>query len=83
VGWLIGIGPEAVLLVPLVVDRSRHRLEQLGYRAPVVRMLFGTVCLANALLLLAVLASLISGHEHSGGQLLLKALTVWATSSRA
>src|SRR6266542_3611200 len=34
-GWLIGIGPEAVLLVPLVVDRSRHRLEQLGYRAPV------------------------------------------------
>ncbi len=79
--WLIGLGPEAALLVPLVIDSSRHRLEARGYRPAVVRLLFGTVSLVNAFLLVSVLASLISGHEHSGGQLLLKALTVWATNA--
>ena len=33
--------------------------------------------LANALLLLAVIASLIHGSEKSGAQLLLKTITVW------
>jgi hypothetical protein len=79
--WLVGIGPEAVLLLPLVVDRLRHALERAGYRSIVARTLFGVVSLTNALLLVAVLASLISGHEKSGGQLLLKALTVWATNA--
>jgi hypothetical protein len=80
-GWLVGIGPEAVLLLPLVVDRLRHWLERIGYRSTVARALFGVVSLTNTLLLVAVLASLISGHEKSGGQLLLKALTVWATNA--
>jgi hypothetical protein len=38
------------------------------------------ISLANALLLLAVLGSLIRGDEKSGAQLLLKALTVWGTN---
>jgi hypothetical protein len=79
--WLIGIGPEAVLLVPLVDDRLRGRLERGGRRRMWVIVLFTVVSLANALLLVAVLASLISGHERSGGQLLLKALTVWSTNA--
>jgi hypothetical protein len=43
-------------------------------------MLLGVVSLANATLLVAVLASLILGDETSGGQLLLKAITVWSTN---
>ena len=79
--WLIGIVPETVLLVALVFDRSRHRLERLGHRTAVTVALFGVVSFVNALLLLAVIASLVSGHERSGGQLLLKALTVWSTNT--
>jgi hypothetical protein len=78
---LIGILPEAVLLVLLVVDRSRQRLERLGYGRTVSFALFGVVSLANALLLVALLASLISGHERDGGQLLFKALIVWTTNA--
>jgi hypothetical protein len=79
-GWLVGIVPEAVLLVPLVFDRSRHGLERMGYRAHVTFALFGVISLVNALLLVAVLASLFSGQEHSGGQLLVKSTPVWATN---
>jgi hypothetical protein len=79
--WLVGIGPEAVLLVPLVDDRLRARLDRAGKRRMWIIVLFGVVSLMNSLLLVAVLASLISGHERSGGQLLLKALTVWSTNA--
>ena len=45
-----------------------------------VLLLLGLVSVANGLLLLAVLASLVRGDEKSGGQLLLKAITVWGTN---
>ena len=79
--WLIGVGPETVLLVPLMNDRLRHRLERSGHRRLWALALFGVMTLANALLLVAVLASLISGHERSGGQLLVKAGIVWSTNT--
>jgi uncharacterized membrane protein len=79
--WLVCIVPEAVLLVPLVNDRLRRRLDRSGRREAAVLALFSVISLTNALLLVAVLASLISGHERSGGQLLLKALTLWATNT--
>jgi hypothetical protein len=79
--WLIGVGPESVLLFALVNDRIRHRLEDHGHRRAVGITLFGVMSLVNTLLLVAVLASLISGHEHSGGQLLLKAGIVWSTNT--
>ncbi|MGB2952403.1 MAG: hypothetical protein WBB74_03285 [Gaiellaceae bacterium] len=78
--WLTPVGPEVVLLVPLAWNRSRRRLEQLGHRRTVALALLGVVSLANALLLLAVVASLVSGKEKSGAQLLLKAITVWGTN---
>lgn len=78
--WLIGIGPEAALLVPLGFDRPRHRLEQLGHRRTVALALFAVVSAATAVQLVAVVASLVQGSNRSGGQLLLEALTVWGTN---
>jgi hypothetical protein len=78
--WLIPIVPEVLLLIPLAWQRPRRRLEQMGQRRTVALMLLGVVSLANALLLVAVIASLIRGNETSGGQLLLKSITVWATN---
>ena len=78
--WLISVGPELALLIPLVWQRPRRRLEQLGHRRTVALALLGVVSLANGILLIALLASLIQGNEKSGGQLLLKAVTVWSTN---
>ena len=78
--WLIPIGPEALLLVPLAWHRPRRRLEQLGLRREAALALLGLVSLANSLLLVAVIASLVRGDEKSGAQLLLKAVIVWGTN---
>jgi hypothetical protein len=79
--FLIGLVPEAGLLVLVVVDRSREWLDRLGYTRIAGLVLFGVVSLANALLLVALVASLLSGHERDGGQLLFKALVVWTTNT--
>jgi hypothetical protein len=78
--WLVCVGPEAALLVPLAFDRPRHRLEQTGRRRMVALSLLGVVELTNAFLVGALIVSLVHGDEKSGGQLLLKAMTVWATN---
>jgi hypothetical protein len=78
--WLISVGPEVALLVPLAWQQSRRRLEQLGKRRIVALGLLGVVSFTNGLLLIALLASLVGGHEKSGGQLLLKATTIWGTN---
>lgn len=78
--WLIPIVPEVLLLLPLAWRRPRRRLEQLGHRRTVALTLLAVVSLANVVLLVAVIASLIRGNETSGGQLLLKSITVWTTN---
>src|SRR5947209_129587 len=78
--WLISVPPELALLIPLAWDRPRHRLEQLGLRRMVALALIGVISLTNALLLVALIGSLVKGKETSGAQLLLKAVTVWATN---
>jgi hypothetical protein len=78
--WLVPVAPELLLLVALVGTRPRERLEQLGVRREVTLSLLGLVGAANAFLLFSVIASLISGKETSGAQLLLKAVTVWTTN---
>ena len=78
--WLIPVVPELLLLVPLAWQRPRRRLEQLGHRRTVAIGLLAVVSFANAVLLLAVIASLVRGDEKSGAQLLLKAVTVWTTN---
>jgi hypothetical protein len=78
--WLTPVTPEVVLLVPLAWHRPRRRLEQAGLRREVALALLFVVSLANVLLVVAVVASLIEGDERSGAHLLLKAVTVWAAN---
>ena len=78
--WLISVPPELALLIPLAWNRPRHRLEQLGLRRMVSLALLGVISLTNALLLIALIGSLLKGKETSGAQLLLKAVTVWGTN---
>ena len=78
--WLIPIGGELALLIPLAWHRPRRQLEQMGHRRTVALALLALISFANALLLLAVIASLVRGDEKSGAQLLLKAIIVWGTN---
>jgi hypothetical protein len=78
--WVIPVGAELALLLPLAFERPRRRLEEIGHRRTAALALISVVSLANALLLLALLASLLGGHEQSGGELLLKGMTVWGTN---
>ena len=78
--WLLPVLPELVLLVPLAWHRPRRHLEQLGLRRTAALTLLALVSLANALLVFAVVASLVRGTEKSGAQLLLKAGTAWTTN---
>jgi hypothetical protein len=78
--WLVPGAPELALLIPLAWSRRRHALEQTGRRRMAALTLLGLMSAANALLLVAVIASLVHGDEKSGAQLLVKAITVWATN---
>ena len=42
--------------------------------------MLGVISLDNGVALVALIGSLISGHENSGGQLLLKGTTIWGTN---
>jgi hypothetical protein len=78
--WVLPVGPEVVLLVLLWWRRPHRRLVQLGLRRTVALALLGVVSAANALLVFALIASLVRGQETSGGELLLKAGTLWSTN---
>jgi hypothetical protein len=78
--WLVCVLPEVALLIPLAWQGPRHRFEQLGKRRMVALALLSVISLTNALLVVALIASLVQGDEKSGGQLLLKAVTVWGTN---
>ena len=78
--WLVPVAPEGTLLVLLAWRRPRRQLQQLGLRRTVAIAQLGLISLGNALLLVAVLASLIEGNEKSGAQLLLKAFTLLGTN---
>jgi hypothetical protein len=77
---LLVIIPEVVLLVPLVSDRLSDQFNLLGHRAMVTIVLLGVISFGTGLLLLALLGSLVSGGEQSGGQLLAKGLIIWSTN---
>jgi hypothetical protein len=78
--WLIAVVPEAALLLLLAWSVPRHRLEQMGKRRTVALALVGVITAANVLALGALIASLLSGHEKSSGELLLKGATIWGTN---
>jgi hypothetical protein len=78
--WLIAVVPEAALLLALSGSLPRHRLEQMGLRRTVALVLVGVITAADAFALVALTASLLTGHEKSGGELLLKGATIWGTN---
>ena len=78
--WLVAIVPELVLLVSLAWDSMRSRLERIGHRRTASVMLLAVVSVANAMGLIALIGSIVNGHEHSGGELLMKAAVVWTTN---
>jgi hypothetical protein len=78
--WVLSVGPEAVLLVALAWETVLRTLERIGHRRNVALILLAVISLDNAVALVALLGSLIGGHENSGGQLLLKGTTIWGTN---
>jgi len=78
--WLIAVVPEAALLVALSWSAPRRRLEQSGQRRKFALALVGVITAANALALAALLGSLLSAQEKSGGELLFKGATIWSTN---
>jgi hypothetical protein len=78
--WLIAVGPETILLWSLAWDSARLFLERIGHRRNVAITLLAVISLDNAVALVALIASLVSGQENSGGQLLLKGMTIWGTN---
>jgi hypothetical protein len=78
--WLLPIPWEAVIFVLDTWRRPHRTLVQWGIRREVGIVLLALASAANALLVFGVIASLVSGHEKSGAQLLMKASTVWVTN---
>ena len=78
--WLVTVVPEVALFALLAWNRPRLALEQSGYRRTVALTLLGVISATNALLLVALIGSIVRGDETSGGELLLKALAVWTTN---
>jgi hypothetical protein len=78
--WLVLGIPEAVLLIPLAWSLPRHQLEVLGLRRKVSLVVLTIVSMGNGIALFALIASVITGQEHNGAELLWKGLTVWSTN---
>ena len=78
--WLIPVVPEGAFFAINAFKRPHRTLQQMGIRREAGIILAGFASATNAFLVFAVLASLISGRERSGAQLLLKGLTVWTTN---
>jgi hypothetical protein len=78
--WIVPLVFEAPFLVLSTWHRPHRALVQRGIRRRVGIGLLAGASLANALLVVGVIASLVSGHESSGAHLLLKGSTVWVTN---
>jgi len=78
--WLVPMAVEAPLLLLLAWERPRRRLEQAGRRRMAVVLVLALISVANALLLVALLTSLVRGHTSSGSQLLLEGGAIWGTN---
>jgi hypothetical protein len=78
--WTIAVIPETILLVMLAWDPAREALERIGHRRNASLLLLGIISLENTLALVALIGSLVTGNETSGGQLLLKGVTIWGTN---
>src|SRR5690349_6501004 len=78
--WLVLVAPELILCVLLTWSRPRRRLMEGGRRRMASLALVASIGLGNAVALVALIGSIVSGAETSGGQLLFKGVTIWATN---
>jgi hypothetical protein len=78
--WFVPIVPEAAIFITNTWSRPHRALQELGIRRQAGIVLLAVASACNAFLVLAVIASLVSGHETSGAHLLLKGATVWVTN---
>jgi hypothetical protein len=78
-GWLLPLVPEALFILS-TLSRPHRALTEMGIRRKIGIVVVGLASVTNAFLVLAVIASLVSGHESSGAHLLLKGATVWLTN---
>jgi hypothetical protein len=78
--WLLPVVPEAAIFVTNTWSRPHRALLELGIRRQVGIGLLAIASACNAVLVFAVIASLVSGHETSGAHLLLKGGTAWLTN---
>lgn len=78
--WLVPAALELVLVAALIVPATRDQLARLGHHRRAALLLVGVIGIANGVSLAALIGSLVNGHEHSGGELLLKGFTIWATN---
>ena len=77
--WLFPVLPEALFVISTFA-RPHRALVEMGIRREVGIVLLALSSAGNAFLVLAVIASLVEGHETSGSHLLLKGATVWLTN---
>jgi hypothetical protein len=78
--WLLPVLPETAMFLIYTWRRPHRRLVQMGIRREAGIGLAALASAANLVLVFAVIASLVSGDETSGAQLLLKGFTVWGTN---
>jgi hypothetical protein len=79
-GWFVVVVPETVLLVPLAWTRPRHQLEEIGKRRMVSLLLIAVVSVGNGGALIALIGSLLMGHEDNGAELIYKGVTIWTAN---
>ena len=77
--WLLPVVAEALFIIS-TLSLPHRALSEMGIRREAGIVVVALATLANAFLVLAVIASLVSGHETSGSHLLLKGGTVWLTN---
>ncbi len=78
--WLVLVVPEVLLLVALSWSRPRRALEEMGVRREVTMALFAIIGIGNLLAVLALLAGILDGREHDGGELLVKGGVLWVSN---
>jgi hypothetical protein len=78
--WLVIVAPELGLLIPLALSGPRHQLEEIGKRRMATLLLFGIVSTGNGGALVALIGSLLMGHEDNGAELIYKGITIWTAN---
>jgi hypothetical protein len=78
--WLFVMIPEALLFGALSWSRPRQQLEEIGKRRMFSLLLFGVIILANGSALVALIGSLLMGHEDNGAELIYKGITIWTAN---